>query len=193
VLIAGLTGGLACGKSFVAEALRRLGCHVVEADELGHAVLAPGGSAYAPVLREFGTVERVQLAKMVFGDSAALALLNGIVHPAVHDLARQRFREIAAEDPRAIAIYVAAILVETGGYRDLDKLIVADCSREIQIARALQRSGATPADIEARLNRQLPAERKRELADFIVNTEGTKEETLRQTKLVFEELRRLAS
>src|ERR1700710_2952000 len=114
MLIAGLTGGLACGKSVVAAALQELGCHVVEADVLGHEVMQPGGPAYSPIVREFGSailngdrsINRSRLAGIVFSDAAALERLNAIVHPAVHELAQSRFREIAAREPHAIAIYV---------------------------------------------------------------------------------------
>ena len=201
MLIAGLTGGLACGKSFVAEEFRRLGCHIVEADELGHEVLLRGGRAYAPAVEQFGpeilnadgTIDRARLARAVFGDPDALARLNAIVHPAVHELTQERFREIAQEDAHAIVIYVAAILVETGAWRDYEKLIVVECSRETQIERALKRVNAMQADVEARLGRQLPPEAKRSYANYIIQTDGAKEETLRQTRMVFEELRRLAS
>jgi len=198
VLIAGLTGGLACGKSFVAEEFRRLGCHIVEADELGHEVLSPGGKAYAPAIDRFGsgilhpdaTIDRARLAQTVFGDPDALAKLNAIVHPAVHERMQEIFQEIAREAPDAIVIYVAAILVETGAWREYDKLIVVECSRETQIERALTRLNATQSDVEARLGRQLPPEAKRPRAHYIIDTEGPKEETLRQTRMVFEDLRR---
>jgi dephospho-CoA kinase len=197
VLIVGLTGGLACGKSFVAAEFRNVGCHIVEADELGHEVLLPGGKAYAPTVEQFGpeilhadgTIDRARLAQVVFGDPAALAKLNAIVHPAVHELMEERLREIAREDPHAIVIYVAAILVETGAWRDYDKLILVECSRETQIERALRRLNATQADVEARLGRQLPPEAKRRYANYVIETDGAKEETLRQTRMVFEELR----
>ena len=198
MLIAGLTGGLACGKSFVAEELRRLGAYVVEADELGHEVLRPDGEAYLPTLQAFGpgivnpdgTVNRAHLAQAVFNDPAALARLNAIVHPAVHNRAQQRFREIGAQNPHAVVIYVAAILVETDAWRNYDRLIVVDCSRKSQIERALKRPNATPADVEARMDRQLPSEKKREYAHYVIDTNGTKEETQRQTKMVFDELSR---
>ncbi len=197
MLIAGLTGGLACGKSFVARAFADLGCHVVEADELGHQVLLPGGEAYGPAVVLFGpeildadgTINRQRLGRIVFADPGKLAELNAIVHPAVQKLAHRTFEELGNADPNGIGIYVAAILIETGGWRDYDKLIVVDCSRETQMERAGERFGATPEDVAARLARQLPAEKKREVADFVIDTNGTKEETLRQTKMVFEQLR----
>jgi dephospho-CoA kinase len=204
VLIAGLTGGLASGKSFVAAELSRLGCHVVEADSLGHEVMLTDGAAYPAVVREFGEgilnpereIDRARLAAIVFADPAALERLNSIVHPAVRALAARRFREIEQSDPRGIAIYVAAILVETGAYKEFAKLILAACTPERQIERALERalenSGATRAGVLERLARQLPLEEKRKVADYVIDTNGTTEETLRQTKMVFEDLRKFA-
>ncbi len=200
MLIAGLTGGLACGKSFVAAAFADLGCHVVEADALGHEVMRPEGEAYSQIVAEFrpsilndqGGIDRPRLARMVFADPAALERLNAIVHPAVRRRARCLFREIGERDPHAVAIYVAAILIETGGYRECDKVILVSCAREQQIERALQRPDATRDNVLARLERQLPVEKKREFADYIIDTSGTKEETLRQTKIVYEDLRTLA-
>ena len=190
MLIAGLTGGLACGKSFVADSLRELGCHIIEADALGHAVLQPGGEAYEAVLSRFGTVDRATLASLVFTNPEALAELNAIVHPAVRLRAKA---EIASQDPHAIIIYVAAILIETGGHRDVDKLIVVSCERDQQIARALERPHATEAGVRSRLASQLPLQEKLAYADYVIDTGGTKEHTLHQTKIVFEDLRRLAS
>jgi dephospho-CoA kinase len=201
VLIVGLTGGLACGKSFVGDALRDWGCYVVEADDLGREVMQPGGAAYADIVAQFGSailddagaIHRSRLAAIVFSEPAELARLNAIVHPAVHHLSLRRFREIGERDPRAIVIYTAAILVETGTHREFAKLIVVVCAREQQIARALQRPGAKEADILARLERQLPVQKKMEVADYTIDSGGTIEETLRQTKLVFEELKQIAS
>ena len=193
VLTVGLTGGLACGKSFIAAELARLGCHVVEADDLGHRVLEPGGEAYDATLREFGTVDRALLAQKVFGDPEELEKLNSIVHPAVHARTQRIFDEIRAREPGAITVYVAAILVETGAWRNFDKLIVADCAQSMQLERAIARLGAVEAGVRARLERQLPSEKKREHADYVIDTNGTREETLRQIKMVYEELRKLAS
>jgi dephospho-CoA kinase len=193
LLIAGLTGGMACGKSFVAEALRELGAYVIEADELGHQVIAPDGEAAAQVTAQFGSTDRAKLAAMVFGKPDQLAKLNAIVHPAVRAGALRLIEEIASRNPHAVVVYVAAILIESGGLDGLSKLIVVTCAREQQFARALERPGATEASVTARLAHQLPMAEKIARADYVIDTSGTKEETLRQTKLVFEELRKLAS
>ena len=105
----------------------------------------------------------------------------------------ERFAEIAAGDDHGVIIYAAAILVETGGYRQFPWLIVTKCSRAQQMERALLRPGATLADVEARLARQLPLEEKLALATHVIDTGGTPEETLRQTKMVFEDLRQRES
>jgi dephospho-CoA kinase len=185
MLVAGLTGGLGSGKSFVGKALARRGCHVIEADELGHEVLQPGGAAHDAVVREFGTADRKALAQVAFRDPARLAALNAIVHPAVE----QRRLEIVAGLNGGIVIYAAAILIETGSYKKFDCLIVAYCTREQQIQRALERPGATMEDVMARMARQMPLEKKRKYADYVVDTSGSKEDTQRRTGEVYDCLR----
>jgi dephospho-CoA kinase len=201
MLKVGLTGGMACGKSFVAAALGKLGCHIIEADDVGHEVLNPGGDAYDAVIDEFGDeildergmIDRTRLAERVFGDPAKLEKLNAIVHPAVRARASRQFREIGVRDPHGVVVYVAAILIEAGAHKEVDKMIVVSCARDQQIERAMHRPDASEASVLARLERQMPLEKKREFADYIIDTNGTKEDTLRQTEVVYRDLRRLAS
>jgi dephospho-CoA kinase len=183
---AGLTGGLGSGKSFVGKALAAQGCHLIEADELGHEVLQPGGTAYDAVLQEFGTTDRKELASQVFSHPERLAALSAIVHPAVE----RRKEQIAAALPDGILIYAAAILIETGTYKTFDCLLLAYCTRAQQIERAMHRPGAILEDVLARLDRQMPLEEKRKYADYILDTSGTKESTLSQTTEVYDCLRR---
>jgi dephospho-CoA kinase len=192
MLIAGLTGGMACGKSFVAAELRRLGARTIEADELGHQVLAPGGEAHDAVRQAFGTADRAELAALVFGKPEVLARLNAIVHPAVRERAAKMVAETPASEP-AVIIYVAAILFESGGMAGMKKTIVVTCREDQQLERALERPGATREKVMARLAHQMPLAEKLAKADYVIDTGGTKEDTLRQTKLVFDELRRLAA
>jgi len=199
MLKVGLTGGLACGKSFVGEALASYGCLLIQADELGHAVLAPGGEAYETVIREFGSeivaaggaIDRRQLAARVFGDEAALARLNALVHPPVVRREEQLIAAFAAREPHGIAVVEGAILIETGSYRRFDRLILVVCQEQQQLERALRREGASEADIRARLANQMPLDQKRKFADFVIDTSGAKEDTLRQTRAVYEELRKI--
>lgn len=197
VLKVGLTGGLACGKSFVADALAKLGCHVLEADRLGHEVLLPGGEAYAPVVREFGVgvlgeggeIDRRVLAAQVFGRPDRLAVLNSFVHPPVFRREEEWLREVAAADPRGIAVVEAAILIETGSYKRFDRLIVVICGEEQQVQRSMKRDGVAREEVLSRLRRQMPLAEKLKFADFTIDTSGTKEETVRQTGTVYQSLR----
>lgn len=201
MLKVGLTGGMACGKSFIAAELGRLGCHIIEADEVGHQVLDPGGEAFDAVIAAFGRdildpagrIDRARLAQLVFGDPERLEKLNAIVHPAVRARAARAFAEIGARDPHAVVIYVVAILIESGAHKEVDKIIVVSCTRAQQIERAMHRPDATEASVLARLERQLPLEKKKEFADYIIDTSGAKEDTLRQTELVYRDLRRLTA
>jgi dephospho-CoA kinase len=199
MLKVGLTGGLACGKSFVGEVLRGYGCLLIQADELGHAVLAPGGEAYDGVVREFGSevlddggrIDRRALAARVFGAPARLAALNRLVHPPVFRREDELIAEFAAREPHGIAVVEAAILIETGSYRRYDRIVLVTCREDQQVDRALRRDGASESDVNARLSRQMPLEEKRKYAHFVIDTSGEKEETVRQTGVVFQELRRI--
>ncbi len=201
MLKVGLTGGLGCGKSFVAAELQRLGCHLIEADQLGHAVLAPGGEAYDAVIREFGpqlvqpdgAIDRRALAAEVFGHPERLARLNALVHPPVKAREQALLAPIEGREPHAIVVVEAAILIETGSYRNYNRLIVVLCDEATQLERALARGGATLEDVQARLSRQMPLMQKQKFADYLIDTSGTPEDTVRQTAMVYTALRREAA
>lgn len=203
----GLTGGLASGKSFVGHALAELGCFLIEADVLGRQVLEQGGATYDAVVAAFGPeivdadgpsegmINRRRLAAIVFADhpdaQRQLARLNAIVHPPVKVRERDLAADFAREHPDGIAVTEAAILVETGSYKDYAHLIVAVCRPEQQIERAMHRDGVSREEVLNRLRRQMPLEDKVKYADFVIDTSGTKENTLQQVRTVYEELRRL--
>lgn len=197
MLRVGLTGGLASGKSFVAEQLAKLGCFVIHADKLGHDVLLPGGEAYGPAIAEFGRdildagglIDRRRLAAIVFNDPERLARLNTFVHPAVRERTRLLIEDFARTEPHGIAVVEAAILIETGAYKSYDRLIVAVCTEQEQLERAMRRDGLTRQEAFARLQRQLPLSEKIKYADYVIDTSGTKERTIEQTRAVYESLR----
>src|SRR4051794_9159823 len=200
MLKVGLTGGYASGKSFVAAELARLGCHLIYADELGHEVLKPGREAYEPVIQIFGpailsgdgSIDRKKLGDIVFASPELLNRLTDVVHPAVFRLEADLLEAARRKDPHAIAVIEAAILIETGRYRVFDRLILTACNEVTQIARALARDGLTPEAVKARIDRQLPLREKKKYADYAVNTDGTKEEPVRQVGAVSRQLDRLA-
>lgn len=199
MLKVGLTGGLACGKTFVGQTLAELGCHLIQADELGHQVLLPSGEAYSGVVREFGsailnedgTVDRKRLAAEVFGKPERLAALNALVHPPVFRRERELIDELAQSDPHGIVVVEAAILIETGTYKDYDRLILVECEEEQQIERSLKRDHTDRAEVLARLSRQMPLAEKRKFAHYTIDTSGSKEATLRRVREVYEALRRI--
>ncbi len=198
-MLVALTGGLATGKSHVGKVLESLGCHVIEADALGHLALAPNGEAFAPVLAEFGpailkgngSIDRKALAAIVFHNPERLQALNAIVHPAVGRLRQAQVDAILARDPLAIIVVEAAIHIETGGYNQYQKLILVVCSEQEQVKRAMARDNANREEVLARIAQQMPLSEKRKYADYIIDTGGTPEETRRQTTEVYNSLREL--
>ena len=199
MLRVGLTGGLASGKTFVGRTLADLGCHLIEADKLGHQVMLPGAQAYDAIVREFGhaildaegRISRRKLSGIVWGNPERLEKLNSLVHPPVRELEESRMAEIARADPGAIVVVEAAILVETGRYKDFDRLIVVTCSSGQQMERALERGSYNKEEILARMSRQLPLEQKLRVADYVIDTSGPKEATLEQVRKVYGSLRSL--
>jgi len=196
ILRAGLTGGIASGKSTVAAYLAELGASVLDADELARAAMDPGGAAHDGVMRRFGpgivgadgAIDRRRLAVLVFADRAELAALNAIVHPAVREETARRFARCAESGRFRVGVLDAALLVETGYYRELDRLIVLRCSRRTQLERLRERRELAEAEAEARLAAQASPERRLALADYVIDTDGSLEETRRQTERVWSAL-----
>lgn len=196
MLRVGLTGGLASGKTFVARELAAHGCHVIEADKIGHALLAPDGAAFTAVVAEFGPgileggrIDRRALGRVVFQDAARLEKLNAIVHPLVIEEEGRLADEIASREPDAIVVIEAAVMIESGTHTLCEKLIVTVCRPEQQIARAVARGGMTEQEARERLARQMPLEEKRKFADFIIDTSGTEAETREQTLAILDQIR----
>jgi len=199
VLRVGLTGGLASGKSFVGHTLAELGCYLICADDLGHQVLEPGGEAYQATIDLFGkeildgtTINRRALGARVFANPAELQKLNALVHPAVRARAKALAQAYFERHPDGIAVFEAAILIETGSYKDYDRLIVAVCREEQQVERALARNGArdglTREQVLDRMRQQIPLRDKIKYADYVIDTSGSKEDTVLQTRKVYEDL-----
>lgn len=201
MLKAGLTGGYGTGKSFVAGELERLGCLVIYADLLGHATLEISGEAYQPTVEEFGSdilradgsIDRKLLGAKAFASPERLQLLNSFVHPAVFRLEKQMIDAWESEQPDGIAVIEAAILIETGRRAFFDRIILTTCSEEMQIVRGIKRDHLTREEVLARLARQMPFAEKTKYADYVIDTNGTKENTVRQVNEMFQELKTLAA
>jgi dephospho-CoA kinase len=200
MLRVGLTGGLATGKSLVARELERLGCFLIYADKLGHEVMLPGGAAYQPIVDLFGpeilepgsappgTINRQRLGSIVFADPTRLAQLNAIVHPAVFEREEALAAEAAALDPHVIVIIEAAILIETGRYRTLDRLILTTCPEEVQIERAMKRDNLSREEVLKRIRLQLPLSEKLAYAHYVIDTGASKQETAARVRAVYDSL-----
>lgn len=196
MLRVGLTGGIASGKSNVAGIFSELGAFVVDADHLAHRLIHSGQPAYDEVVKRFGRqivddrgeIDRKRLGRLVFGDSQARAALNGILHPRVRAEAERQIAEAAAAGSARIALFDAALLVETGAFREFERLVVVCCARETQIERMIHRDGLSRDEALARIEAQAPLERKVALADYVIDTDGPRENTRRQTEAVFRRL-----
>ena len=202
MLRAGLTGGIATGKSTVAGMMRELGCRVVDADEIAHQMIEPGGEVYSEVLHEFGRgilgpdgrIERPRLAEIVFAEPARLARLNQIVHPAVIASQYAQLASIQREDPHALAVVEAALLIETGIYSLLDFLIVTWCTPKQQLARLTHGNAGRGLSLEQarqRIAAQMPLEEKRRLADAEVDCSGNLDRTREQVVELVAKLKRV--
>src|ERR1700750_1374168 len=178
MLRAGLTGSIAVGKSFVAGVLAGLGCHVLDADESARRVVEPGTRGLRAVVEAFGaevlrdqdTLDRAKLGSSVFGDAEKRMLLNSILHPLIIAEQDDVLKNWEAEDPRGIAVVDAALMIESGGYRRFDKLIVAHCRAGVQLERLMRRNGLSREEAERRIAAQMPQEEKLRYADFSVDT-----------------------
>ena len=199
MLKVGLTGGLATGKSYVAARLAELGCHVIQADTLGHEVLRRGAEAYDGVVAEFGDgilgaggeIDRKLLGAVVFPEAAKLSRLNSLVHPHVFRRQQAFFEALERGDPHGIGVVEAAIMIESGSYKRYDRLIVTVCPPEMQVRRFIERGG-TEQGARDRLARQLAIEKKRAFADFIIDTSGSFAETDAQVRDAYIRLKREA-
>ena len=185
--IYGLTGGIGSGKSEAARRFAALGIPVIDADSVGHAVIAPGGAAADEVAAAFGPealtngiIDREKVSARVFADPAALQTLNAIVLPAIYrEIMRQCVARAEAGD-KAIIID-AALLAEKGRKEPfLEGLIVVTCSAATRIARLVNRRGMDRADAERRIAAQAPPQRKVALADWVIENDGTLEELYAQ-------------
>lgn len=193
----GLTGSIAVGKSFVCDVFRELGCHILDADRVAREVVEPGTPGLATVVKRFGEdilmsdgkLDRAKMAAIVFADEEKRLLLNSIVHPLVFEAEDKWLAEREAEDPDGIAIVDAALMIESGGYKRFDHLIVVWCQPEIQLKRLRLRNDLPEAEARKRIDAQMPQSEKKRYADLLIDTSYGFEDTRRQVREVYEKLK----
>src|SRR6266404_1519850 len=205
MLKVGLTGGIASGKSVVGEMFVVLGAHLVQADRIAHQLMLPGQPVYNEVVRHFGgsilnpdlSVNREKLAEAAFGSAAPpeespIQELNRIVHPAVIRSQDEWMEEMGRQDPHAVAIVEAALILEAGAAKRFDRLIVVTCSDEQRIARFAARQKLTldgaRKEVERRMAAQLTEAEKIKAADYVIDNSGSLEHTREQARDIWEKL-----
>ncbi len=196
MLHVGLTGNIASGKTYAGSVFSLLGAHVIDADQVVHDLLAPGTGTYINIIKAFGEqilnanreIDRRKLGRIVFSDPEKRAALNALTHPEVRTEILRRISDLEKSFSNGIIIVDAALMVETGGYKAYDCLIVVKCDPALQISRLMNRDGFTEAEARSRMSSQMPIEEKVRLADYTINTSGTLKQTQAQVEAIYEEL-----
>lgn len=191
-----LTGGPGSGKSTVARMFRELGAEVIDADEVAHAVVAQGTTAWEELRREFGpdyfredgSLDRAKLSRLVFRDTEARQKLNAIVHPQVTREIAHRLENLGARDVKLVMVEVP-LLFEAGLEKNYDLVIVVDAGEEEQMARLTARDGRPAQEAAGIIQAQWPLSAKKAQADFVVNNRNSLEETRGQVKKLWQQLK----
>lgn len=192
LLRVGLTGNIASGKSSVVAVWRSLGAHVIDADVLARAAIAPGTPGHERVLQAFGTVDRAQLRAVVFRDPARRAQLEKIIHPEVARLRAQQEAALAAQGAR-IVVNDIPLLFEAGLGDQFDVIVVVDAPRELRVDRIVQQRGLERAEAERMVDAQWPAEQKRAQASFVIDNSGSLRELRGKAEEVWQQIQARAS
>ena len=199
MLKVGLTGSIAVGKSYVVEVLRELGAFVADADLTTREVVAPETQGWRLIIEHFGSnillpnneIDRAKLGAIVFADEEKRQLLNSVVHPLVIENQNQWLKARAAEKPDGIAVIDAALMIESGGYRRFDKIIVVWCDAAVQLQRLMTRNNLNEKEALQRINAQMPQAEKKRYADFLIETTEGYKAARRQTVEIFGQLKLL--
>lgn len=197
MLIAGLTGSIATGKSTVSAILKDLGAFIVDADQASREVVIPGTPAWEKIVNIFGReillpteeIDRERLGSLVFNDAKMRAMLEEVVHPEVMRVMDEQINTIRAGSPEAVVILDVPLLIETGMYRGVSEVIVVYCPEDQQIRRLMIRDSVSRDEALARVRSQLSIEEKRRYASLVIDNSNTREETRSQVIRMFTSLR----
>ncbi|HZS48925.1 MAG TPA: dephospho-CoA kinase [Blastocatellia bacterium] len=201
MLKVGLTGSIAVGKSYVVSILKELGCKTFDADQIARQVVEPGKPAYLEIVSTFGreilqadgSINRVTLGNIVFADPEKRNQLNRIVHPHVIAEQDRLLKDTEKNNPDAIAIVDAALMIESGGYKRFDKIIVVFCDESLQVERLMRRNNLSFEEAAKRIHAQMSSSEKRKFADFEIDTSTSYEDTKKQTEQIYAKLTKLAA
>jgi len=200
MLIVGLTGGVASGKSVVSQVWKEEGAHLIDADRIARELVQPRTPAWKAlvkafgkdILQEDGSIHRKKLATRVFSNPVERELLNRILHPRIKREIDRRIKGIGQKGPKAIVVIDAALLVETGYYRDVDKVVVVTSTKKQQIERLRRREQMAQETARGIIDSQIRGEKRIKVADIIIRNEGSLEEIEKKAKGVLQKLKRMA-
>jgi dephospho-CoA kinase len=200
MLLVGLTGGIASGKSLVARVLQDLGARLIDADRIVHELLEPDQPAWQEVRDRFGDgillpdgcIDRRKLGDIVFNDEEKRTWLNKCLHPRVFDAFLAQARHLTNRPQDTIIVLDAALLIETGYHRKMDRVIVVYAEPEQQLERLMARNDLTEAQALARIRSQMPLAEKRGYADYVIDNTGSRERTEQQVRDLYAKLKQEA-
>lgn len=194
ILTAGLTGGIASGKSTISRLFRELGCVTIDADQVVARLYEPGAAGHAALVQTYGPgildaqgkIDRPKLADLAFASVASAQQLNALIHPLVTGEELRMMGEIAEQRPDEdlIVVVEATLLIEAGGRARYDRVVVVDVPPDVQLARAVGR-GMSPEDVERRIARQMPREERLRYADYVIDNSGDEEQAAREVGRVY--------
>jgi len=199
-LLAGLTGGMGSGKTTVGKLFKASGAHVLDADGICRSLVEPGKPAWQEIidllgngiLRDDQTLDRKKIADIVFNDPQKKKALEAILHPRVMEEEQAIYKDILKDDPGALVIIDAALLIESGNYRKVNKVIVIACDEETQIHRIMAQNTFSREDAQRRLQQQMPLEEKIKIADYVLHNDSGLSELKEKVEVLFHQLKLLA-
>lgn len=196
MLVVALTGGIATGKSVVADILQEMGCYIHHADKIAHELTEPEKPAWEKIVAHFGenilnkdkTINRSRLGKIIFSNKKEQVFLNELIHPLVLQKKKETIEKIEKEGSTNIFVSEAALTVEAGFTDFFDKVIVVYCTRDIQIERLMERDRISRKEALQKLKSQMAPEEKLKYADYIIDTSETLQSTVEQTERIYRNL-----
>lgn len=196
MLIVALTGGIASGKSIVAQVLEDLGCYIHHSDKIAHELMEPEKPAWEKIVEHFGTkilnedktINRSQLGNIIFAEEKERRFLNRLIHPPVFEKKKEIINILKKEGRYNIFVSEAALTIEAGFSDFFDKIIMTYCKKEIQIQRLMDRDQIRREEAIKKIQSQMPSEKKLKYADYIIDSSGPLQSTIEQTERIYRNL-----